>query len=214
MLQIHLKVGHQPLGRMVRHAKLLRPRTGWRAADALGAGMLRAAGLDWWVRSRHEAELVTEAALGDQVSELYDKVASRMGTTLVRDWTYLRWRFCQNPAATDEIVVTRRSGRLTGYLVFAMSDSGALIKDWVASDGEAWNGLFAACLGELRRREVQSVSVIALETHPDVARLWRFGFTARPGGFTAVTYADSAYPRRSDVTAPDAWYMTVGDRDS
>jgi hypothetical protein len=213
MLQIHLKVGHQPLGRMVRYAKLLRPHTGWRLADALGAGVLRGAGLDIFVRSRHEAELGDDAALGDELSELYEAVAPRLGTSLVRDAIYLRWRFGQNPSAGDRIILSRLGGRLTGYLVFAIDQSGALIKDWLARDAEAWNRLFAACLEELRRQAARSVSVIVLETHPDIARLQRFGFVRRPGASTAVTYARSTYARRSDVTTPEAWYMTVGDRD-
>lgn len=213
MLPVHLKVGHRPLGRMVRFARMLRPQTGWRLADSLASGALRLAGLDAWVRSRHEAELLTDAGFGDDVSALYDAVAPRLGTSLVRDATYLKWRFCGNPAGADEILTTRLGGRLTGYLVFAKDDSGALIKDWLASDEAAWNRLFAACLAELRRRGVRSVSVIALETHPDIPRLRKFGFLARPGGFTAVTYAGASYPRRCDVTTPEAWYMTVGDRD-
>jgi hypothetical protein len=211
MLQIHLKVGHQPLGKMVRYAKLLRPRTGWRAADALAAAALRTVGADLWVRSRHDVELVT--GLGDEVTGLYEAVAPRLGTSIVRDATYLRWRFSENPAASDEILAARQRGRLTGYLVFAVDGVGALIKDWVALDGEAWNSLFAACLTELRRRAVRSVSAIALETHPDIPRFRRFGFFPRPGSSTAVTFAGSGYPQRSDVTAPDAWYMTAGDRD-
>jgi hypothetical protein len=213
MLQIHLKVGHRPLGRMLRYARPLRPRTGWRVADALGAGALRVAGFDMWVRSPHEAELMTQGALGDEFSELYDAAASGLGTSLVRDATYLTWRFCENPTTVNEIVVTRLGSRLTGYLVFTMDGPGAVIKDWLAPDVEAWNRLFAACLGELRRRAVQSVSVIALETHRDLPRLRRFGFVRRPGASTAVTYAGSTYPHRSDVTAPESWYMTVGDRD-
>jgi hypothetical protein len=213
MLQIHLRVGHQPLGRMVRYARPLRPRTGWRVADALVAGALRVAGPGTRVRSRHEAEAVNGAGIGAELDELYDRVAPQVGTSLVRDATYVRWRFLQNPAKSDEVLLTRLGGRLTGYLVFAMRQEGALIKDWLAADEAARDRLFAACVDEAYRRGARSVSVVALETHPDIPRLGKYGFVRRPDSYTAVTYVGASFPGRSDVTAAEAWYMTAGDRD-
>ena len=61
---------------------------------------------------------------------------------------------------------------------------------------------------ELHRR-----AVIALETHPDLARLRQFGFSKRPDASTAVVYAAENYPAKASVLDPSAWYMTVGDRD-
>jgi hypothetical protein len=198
---------------MVRYGRPLRPRTGWRLADGLAAGALRLAGPGTWVRSRHEAELVNGAGIDEELDDLYDRVAPRVGTSLVRDGTYVRWRFLQNPSRSDQMLVTRLGGRLTGYLVFAMREDGALIKDWLADDDAARDRLFAACQDEAYRRGARSVSVVALETHPDLSRLWKFGFLRRPDSYTAVTYAGASFPGRSAVTAADAWYMTAGDRD-
>ena len=62
-------------------------------------------------------------------------------------------------------------------------------------------------------RDVISLSVIALESHPDLPAWRRFGFFLRPDSSTAITYVSESFPGRADVSAPHAWYMTVGDRD-
>jgi Acetyltransferase (GNAT) domain len=211
MLPVHLRVGHFPLAQMIRFARPLRLSNGG-IAGALSGAVLRLAGLDWVTRVRDEVEPV-DGPLGTEFDELYDRAAPRLGTSLVRDATYLQWRFQCGPARQSEVLASRRGGRLSGYVAWSAQGNTAKIKDWVAIDPEAWNALFVTLIGRARARRLQSASVTALETNPDLTRFRRFGFKRRPETSTAISYAPEGRSYRPDVIQADAWFMTVGDRD-
>jgi hypothetical protein len=212
MLPIHLAVGHQPLGKMVRHAKLLRTSTGWRAVDRTAAVALRIGNRRLWRPSVPDTESVEQWPL-PELDALFEEASHRIGTAVVRDARYLDWRFRQNPLERDELIVTTRKGRVAGYLVYTMKRDIGLVKDWLGIDAAAVDALFLQLVSEMRRRDAASVSVTALESHPDLARLTALGFLRRPDWTTAVAYANPALPDAEVVTDARAWYMTVGDRD-
>jgi len=212
MLAVHLRVGHQPLARMVRYARpLSRPglRKGLLARGT--SAVVDLASVARWIRQRHD--VVVNGEVGDDFTRLYETVEPSLRSAVVRDRTYLEWRFRRNPAERAELVETRLSGRLTGYVWFIVKDRVAHVKDWLAMDPEALDQVFAALIRELRRRDTYSISLIALETHPDLPRLRRLGFVRRPDFSTAVAYAPDGYAGRGDVIDPAGWYMTAGDRD-
>src|SRR5687768_15684034 len=91
MLPVHLRVGHSPLGRMVRHARPLRLSTRSKVANSLSMAALRLCGADIVVRQRHEIEGVSSQALPDDIDAVYDRAADRIGTAVVRDRRYLEW---------------------------------------------------------------------------------------------------------------------------
>jgi hypothetical protein len=196
---------------MVRYAKPLRvsrqPLLGMVSAAAL-----RVAGLDWMVRSGDEIEDL-RGHVGDDFDDLYERRASTLGTAVVRDAAYVRWRFCAAPGMTTSVLAARRHGRLSGYVAWAEQGDSAVIRDWMTIDQRALDALFVAVLERARMRRCRSVSVVALETHPDLGRLRMFGFCRRPETSTAVSYATDGRPYRTDVINADRWFMTVGDRD-
>jgi hypothetical protein len=209
MLPVHLRVGHLRLARMVRFAKPLRlPVNG--VAGALSGTALRMAGIDWLPRPADDIETVDDR-LGPEFDELFDAV-ERLGTALVRDSRYLDWRFRRSPSP-DVLLTSRRNGRLTGFVAWTQHGDIAHIKDWLALDARAWRALFGALLRTARERRLHSISVIALETNPDLKWFRQFGFVPRPDSSTAVSYAPEGSPYRAGVTNADAWFMTVGDRD-
>jgi hypothetical protein len=212
MLPVHLKSGHSPLGRMVRHARKMRLETGSRVLNGAARIGLRLLGRDVFVRRRDEVELLT-SEVGAEFDDLYERASGRLVTALVRDARYVRWRFQRMPVEQHEILVTRRGRTLTGYLAFLVRDRVAHAKDWLAVDDAARDELFAGFVREMSSRNVLSLSVIALESHPDLPTWRRFGFFLRPESSTAITYVSESFPGRADVSTPHAWYMTVGDRD-
>ena len=213
MLPVHMRVGHKALAQMVRYGKVLRANTGSTLVDRFSSTVLRFAGLDMFAGRGAAVELVTSWPSASELDALDERTRERMGTALVRDAMYLAWRFRRNPFEPIELFVARREGRLTGYLAFLVKDGHCAVKDWIGETGADRDALFAFLLAELRRRDVARVSVIALETHPDLARLRQFGFSKRPDASTAVVYAAENYPAKASVLDPSAWYMTVGDRD-
>jgi len=212
MLAVHMRAGHRVLGRMVRYARPLRLRTGSGALDRTSSYAFR-----WWkarpFRRAAEVDRVMDGRLPRDLDVLDDMAAGRNCTALVRDTTYLEWRFLRNPVERSEFLIVRRNGRPVGYLVYVMKGEAALAKDWLAVDESARYDLFADLLEVGRQRDAASVSVVALETHPDLPALRRQGFLPRPDASSAVTYVAESHTNRGSVVDPKSWYMTVGDRD-
>ncbi len=211
MLQIHLKVGHQPLGRMVRLARPTRvTKTG--ILGRLGTSGLRMARPDrlWLGRDDYEIE---SASLPAELDELFESLRHGLGTAVVRDLRYLKWRFVECPTSEYRCVLTRRAGALTGYLVFGITNGQLNVKDWLGIDDRAVRSLFGAAIDQACAADASSASVTLLETHRNHRLIRRLGFARRPETSTTITYVPERLPWRADVTSPDAWYMTVGDRD-
>lgn len=211
MLQIHMRVGHQRLGRMIRLARPTRlareglvGRIGTLALRAGRADRLQARADDYEIESRR---------LPAELNELFESVKPALGTALVRDVRYLTWRFLECPLDTYQFVLTRRGSRLTGYLAFCLSKGQLHVKDWLGVDGRAVQTLFSAAIDQAVAADATSASVTLLETHRDRTLIRRLGFVQRPENSTTITYAPESLPWRADVMSADAWYMTVGDRD-
>jgi hypothetical protein len=213
MLAVHLRVGHTPLAKMRRYAKPLRLATGSTVVNRVGSVLLRGLGREVLVRLRHDVELIESGPFPADIDDVYQRAKGRLGTVVVRDRTYLNWRFQCNPEQKTETLITRSGGGASAYVTFAVQQRVVLVKDWLAADEDARDQIFAALLREARRRAALSATVIALETHPDVPALRRLGFMLRPEESTAVTYASEDHPVRPEVMDASRWYMTSGDRD-
>jgi hypothetical protein len=210
MLQIHLRVGHQTLGRMIRLARPTRVN---------GAGILHTIATSGLRLARPERLLLRDeyeiesTVLPAELDELFERVRPSLGTALVRDVKYLRWRFLECPLSEYRFVIARRGPRLTGYLAFCFTQGHLTIKDWLGIDHRAVRTLFGAAVEQACMADVSSASVTLLETHRDVQLIRALGFSTRPETSTSITYAPETLPWRAAVTSPQAWYMTVGDRD-
>lgn len=213
MLPVHLRVGHSRLAQMVRFSKPLRLKMP-PPISSLSSAALRVMSGEWMASGGDEVERAREP-LGPELDALCDDMLPTLGTALVRDCKYVDWRFRRCPRQM-EILVARRAGRLTGYLAWMEKEPGtASVQDWLAADATAWNSLMHGLLRGARGRQMNAVSVILLETNPDIPRFRRFGFVRRVGrgDSTAVCYAPEACAYRSAVVEPGAWFMTNGDRD-
>jgi hypothetical protein len=210
MLQIHLRVGHQPLGQMIRLARPTRMK-GSGVVDRVGTLALRVARHDRLWPGGDDYEVVDDAPA--ELDELFDRMRRCVGTALVRDARYLSWRFTGCPVGDYRFLMTRRSGRLTGYMAFGITGGQLNIKDWLGVDARAVRALFSAAVDQACQADAASASVTLLETHRDLPVIRRTGFLARPEVSTAIAYAAESLPWRTDVMSADAWYMTVGDRD-
>jgi predicted acetyltransferase len=211
MLQIHVRVGHQPLGRMVRLARPTR-LTDRGIIGRIGTLGLRAARVDRLGSPRDEYEIEISSLPAD-LDDLFEQLRPTLGTALVRDVRYLTWRFLDCPLHEYRFVLARRASQLSGYLVFCVTNDQLLIKDWLALDTRAVRTLFSAAIDQAYAANAASASVTLLETHRDRSLIRGLGFATRPETSTSITYAPESLPWRADVMSADAWYMTVGDRD-
>lgn len=211
MLQIHMRVGHQPLGRMVRLARPTRVANRG-VIGRIGTFGLRATRPDQLLPGRDDYEIECRS-LPAELDELFDRLHTTIGTALVRDCRYLTWRFLDCPLQAYRFVLARRGSRLTGYLAFCIAGNQLHVKDWLGVDTRAVRTLFSAAVDQALAENVLSASVTLLETHRDRSLIRSLGFFTRPETSTSIAYAPAGLPWRADVMSADAWYMTVGDRD-
>ncbi len=93
----------------------------------------------------------------DDVEALYDRCAADWGLSVVRDATYLNWRFVEHPRFRYRILGVRAAdGALRAYAVFRKADTprpeSGLIMDWLVrpDDVEAGELLRDALLAQAR----------------------------------------------------------------
>lgn len=224
MAPIHNKVGHRSVGRMVRYATLLRSasffekKVGNRLIAAAMGGMvdplLRVA--EHKPRASVDFETYVESVprFNERFDDLFERSQQCVRVLGVRDARYLTWRYADNPLQETHAVLAQAGGILRGYLLFAIEDDVAFIKDvFPPNDVAVAQALVAAFIREARQRRLGSLSVTLLEGGPLAPVLADFGFRQRADSSEMMVYA----PPESDLSTVIAdaghWFATVGDRD-
>lgn len=224
MALIHAKVGHQPVGRMLRYAKPLKmaPYLRDRVKSEAVAGvtgrmldpLLRFDGREWRHRMSWDVRAVERPRFDDGYDHLFDEAAACARVIGVRDARYLNWRYADNPLYRTHAIEAREGGRLRGYLLFIVQGDAASIKDvFPPNDETVARDLIAAMIREGRRLGLKSVSITTLEGNPFDARFAEFGFRRRLESSQMFAYARADSPWRDVVLDNDSWFLTVGDRD-
>jgi len=224
MAVIHGKVGHQPIGRMLRYAKVLRtaPYLRDRGNSALLARVagclldpvLRFDGRQWRHQQTFEVRAVDRPEFSDRYDHLFADTPCSARVIGVRDGRYLDWRYRENPLYETHSLEAREGNQLRGYLLYRIDGETAMIKDVFPPDDSAVvRDLVAAMIREGRRRGLRNLSVVTLEGNPIDVRFAEFGFRRRPETSEMYAYAPAGCMWRGTVLDKTAWFLTVGDRD-
>jgi len=221
---IHAKVGHQPVGRMIRHARVLRSATYLgdrlksRAVGTLAGGIVDPLlGLSQRIRTpraTYHTRLLEATGFDERFDELFEQAAAGLPIVGVRDRRYLQWRYADNPIYESEVLVAEEGDRLRGYLVFRVEDGVGHIKDlFPPGDPHVARDLLAAAYRIGRRSGLISLSTSVLEGSPLSPALRENGFRPRSDGSRMFAYAADDRPWHDAVTRSDSWFMIEGDRD-
>jgi hypothetical protein len=224
MAVVHKQVGHQPLGRMLRYACVLRSAPylerkvhSHALATAIGTvvdPLLRIAARD----ARHDANSATRVEPSPSFDERFDQLHASTAPIApvygLRDARYLTWRYGENPLYQTHAILAETEGRLDGYLLFAEQDGVGYVKDiFPPGDPGVVSDLLAALVREGRARHWQSASVTLLADCPLEGALDEFGFKSRPDSSEMMWYAPLTSPSSERLAHPRNWFVTVGDRD-
>jgi len=224
MAVIHSKVGHFPVGRMRRYAKVLRSgpyierKVGnKRVAAAAGTiidPLVRLAGRESRHRSKLDIAAVSPARFDDRYDRLFEEHTNCSRVVGVRDARYLNWRYAENPLYQTHALEAREGNRLLGYLLFIAESDVLQIKDVFPPGNEAAaRDLIAGVIREGRKRRLQSASITTLEGNSLDPLLAEFGFHPRAETSEMFAYAPESSPLRDVVLDAHSWFVTVGDRD-
>jgi len=223
MQVIHEKVGHRPVGTMVRYARVirsepyLRRRFGGRALPAVAGkaadGILRLRDAGRRRRPVFSTRVVESPRFDERFDRLFDEVRSSRRVVGIRDARYLDWRWARNPLHPTHAVLAEDNGRLAGYALFTTDKSVVHVKDVFAASDEARADLAAELVRHARQLRADSVSAVVLQGHPAGETLQQFGFARREDTSQMFGYAAEGSSLSNVVLAQNSWLFSVGDRD-
>jgi hypothetical protein len=221
MMAIYKRLGVAQPEKLVRWAKPLQvkskiqkmvgSKTLTRVLGTVASVILRHRG---WTGETSACELVPHEGLcKDEFTALDQRIRTAPGIFTVRSAAYLNWRFLSHPTTTYEILTARRSGRLTGYVVYTKDVEEASIADLCCVEEPAVIArLLSGAVDRLGRAGAATISLNAGESHPWQATFHRAGFRPRESSPVVI------YTRpRGALTAADfreKWYLMRGERDS
>jgi hypothetical protein len=225
MRVVHEKVGHQPIGKMVRYAALLRLEDkletlvgNKRAAHALAAlgnpflhfitpGRSRA--------GRYDFSLVEEKSFGTEYDSLFARVIPQHRVIVQRDASYLTWRFLRNPLYRTTTLRMQAGAELKGYVLFHQAQGVARVMELlVEGQEEERRLLLCALVHHLRKVHINAISLRLHDLNPMLATAQQLGFRYRNDATsTVITYANASQPYAATILDGANWFMTVGDRD-
>jgi GNAT superfamily N-acetyltransferase len=219
MMAIYIRLGSEKRGSLTRFAKPLRVDRKVRETikneplAAAASGVLNAV-LSWSGRASSQKGRdvsLHQGTCGEEFSLLAEVHSQPYQVCILRTAAYLNWRYLSHPHVRHEILTSRRSGRLEGYIVFCQEGKDARIVDlFGVNDEEMLGALISSSCELLRDRGVITVSAPVVPSHPRAATLKRAGFHPRES--TNVVFFLG--PQGQSATPVSDWFLMDGDRDS
>jgi hypothetical protein len=154
---------------------------------------------------------------------LWQRMAPTVTCAVVRDASYLNWKYVDRPGANFIRLEFGTKGAPSAVAVVMLvppghgtSYSRGFVVDLVGPfDDLAWlSGVLAGCIEHLKRRGARTVTFHA--AHPGLERaLTSFGFFARgPRHVLLVSTKGQDALLADDLLAAENWYLTLGDSDA
>lgn len=157
----------------------------------------------------------------DQVPDAVDTIWTAMQpdfeAAIVRDTTYLRWRYGEHPDATYRFLLAEDSRAPRGFAVMRLEPwwvpDASCLCDWMvpAADEEALAALVPAILRETERAKLARCCAFFPETSTPFLQFQESGFRVTHTRYIVVA---RSYVKRADMEwLRQHWYTTLGDSD-
>ncbi len=220
MLAIYKRLRIEVNATMVRYAKPLRVdrkvaeripvRAVARGLSAVANAGLRLRG-DGAGRDDDYTVVVEPGPWTEEFTEAAHKWSSGTGVCVVRDATYLNWRYGEHPEQHYKMLVARKGASLCGYLIRHVNGEGFTIDDLFAENNAARRALLAEATAVARQQPVQTVSMPWLAAHAGTSVLEQCGFRPRESSPVVVLPLGT---QPSNGPTEDQWFLTSGDWES
>ena len=225
MKVIHEKVGHHCIGKMHRFVRILKADPYVQqsvgnsfVADILSflanAALCSLDAVSLLKKSPFKLQYLPNVEFNNEYDKLYDQLSEVFTIVADRGAAYLNWRYFRNPLHHYERIELRLHDKLKGYLIYTIADDVVHIKDiFCISEYGMVEALVNALIRQLRRKKLQSISVIFMDSNPFIAYFKRLRFKIRPDKSSVFAYANEKSSLCSSWINGKNWFMTVGDRD-
>jgi len=189
------------------------------------AGLLRLSGMDWLLKTRciprspgGAVTVVPVERFGEETDQLWQRASAGYDFALVRDSSYLNWRFSDCPTRY-KIWLALRNGQPVGFLVTSADRTvrtAAIVDLFTESnDGEAVRALLAMGMGSLLNSGVQLISTWTLQGSAQSAahELLQRAFPFRKPQHLHLAIRVLLPQEITLPLASQKWHFTLGDSD-
>ena len=146
----------------------------------------------------------------------WQRVRGRERVMIVRDASYLDWRFRRIPGRRYEILRARVDGQLAGYVVLRVADllgmRAGLVVDFLVADARAGRALLSQALAHFASEDVDLLATLMLSHTPEYGLLRHAGFRPLPRALLPQRFRLVARDGTSVRELP-GWFFTMGDYD-
>ncbi len=177
----------------------------------------------WRGRSRLAPPTIRPIAeFGPAHDQLWNEVSPRYQTTVVRDVSYLQWKYVTQPGQDFTRLELSRDGKVFGLVILKFVEPGSaypysrcflvdFVVDPTRPDDVYW--VFEAARQEAARREFDAIYLYLIHTQlQQLAE--RYGFLRRdPQRYLLIAAEGVPEQVQQAVLDPQAWFVTQGDSD-
>ncbi len=163
-----------------------------------------------------EVERITR--FGPDADALYLRCRAAFGASVIRDASYLNWRFLERPGVRYSVLGVRGPDRtLRGYAVYRRSDrpfeGAGLIMDWLVPDDEPEVGelLRDAVLAQARADGARATVAVFPQWTPWNERFQDWGFRVRTTDYLLIGIVQD--PRYDTWWLRDNWWYQLAELD-
>ena len=189
------------------------------------ASLLRLSGMDWLLKGRciprspgDAVTVIPVERFGEETDQLWQRASAGYDFALVRDSSYLNWRFSDCPTPY-KMWLALRNGQTVGFLVTSADRTAptAAVVDLFteSSDVEAVRALLATGIGSLLNSGVQLISTWTLQGSAQSAahELLQRAFPFRRKQHLHLVFR-VLLPQEITLPVPSQkWHFTLGDSD-
>ncbi|MFN8060130.1 MAG: hypothetical protein U0Q12_13325 [Vicinamibacterales bacterium] len=232
MRELQFKLGWHLVAPLPTYAFVLRPSRvlarrvpvpGLRHLAGLGVGAVQRA--RWYRGRRRDSAGLRSAAIerfGEEADRLWARVSREIGCAVVRDASYLNWKYVEQPGQDYRCLGVWEGAELRGCAVFTILEPDehyhhgrAMLTDLVVPPSEP--SVVWRLLDEVRRASAAGgadLLVCDLLCHALQPQLLRFGFLEREARrFLLVSPGPEADAAGRLALEPAQWLLTRGDSD-
>jgi predicted N-acetyltransferase YhbS len=175
----------------------------------------------------HSIQVVEDKELDEGYDDFWNEVKTKYEIMLVRDRTFLQWRFLDIPTREYQVLSARQENRILGYIVLRQADvrgtMAGLVADLLVQPGQQGDLAGLWLLHEALQRFKQAGLFLTgglMLPHTQEYRIMRrAGYLDAPGQFAPQPFnlfvrSYSDQPPLSVLTQPESWHVTIADHDA
>lgn len=165
-----------------------------------------------------EIEIREEDRFDERFDKLWRQWSRDINLAVVRDPTYLNWRYCRDPIHRYKIFSANRGDECEGFIILCIRDAGDIrvgfIMDLMAlpHDPRIFRSLLSSTVDYCFHHDVDCLNIWDPEHSPDSRLLMRVGFVARETPQLLVVRPGNRW-RKDTLIDRAQWYLTLGDGD-